>query len=95
MMTNTPSIGKFYDAEEKALIESIESEDYLIGKSGLTDKLLTELQEAAKNTIVDERKKITIRVPQTDLARLKAKAMREGVPYQTAINALIHKYASS
>jgi len=95
MMTNIPSIGKFYDAEEQALVAAIEADDYLVGKSGLTNELMSELKDAAKNTIVDERKKITIRVPQTDLARLKAKAMREGIPYQTAINALIHKYASS
>ena len=94
-MTKIPSIGKFYDAEEQALVERIESDDYLIGKSGITDKSLSELQKAAKNTIADERQKITIRVSQNDLARLKAKAMREGIPYQTAINALIHKYASS
>ena len=94
-MSNAPSIEKHYDAEERALIKSIESDDYLIGESGLTDELLSTLRAAAKKTIVDHRQKITIRVPQTDLARLKAKALREGIPYQTAINALIHKYASS
>ena len=67
----------------------------MIGKSGLSDKFLSEIREAALNTINDERQKITIRVPQADLARLKAKALREGIPYQTAINALIHKYATS
>jgi predicted DNA binding CopG/RHH family protein len=40
----------------------------------------------ARNTINEQRQKISIRVPRTDLARLKAKAMREGIPYQTAIN---------
>jgi len=40
----------------------------------------------------EERQKISLRVPRTDLARLKAKAMRDGVPYQTVINSLIHKH---
>jgi predicted DNA binding CopG/RHH family protein len=94
-MINKPIVKSYVDDEEKKLIDAIESDDYLLGKSGLSDKLLSELREAALNTINDERQKITIRVPQTDLARLKAKALREGIPYQTAINALIHKYATS
>lgn len=43
-----------------------------------------------------QRKKTTmvsIRVRERDLERLRARAEREGLPYQTAINSLIHKYA--
>ncbi len=94
-MSNTPIVKTYIDEEEKNLIDAIDSDDYIIGKSGLTNKLLSKLKESALNTINDKRQKITIRVPQTDLARLKAKALREGVPYQTAINSLIHKYATS
>ncbi|MBI5470633.1 antitoxin [Candidatus Kaiserbacteria bacterium] len=36
---------------------------------------------------------VSIRVREHDLERLRARAEREGLPYQTAINALIHKYA--
>jgi predicted DNA binding CopG/RHH family protein len=94
-MINKPIVKSYVEDEGEKLIDAIESDNYLLGKSGLSDKILSELRESALNTINDERQKITIRVPQTDLARLKAKALREGIPYQTAINALIHKYATS
>jgi|SRR3989344_3701762 len=36
---------------------------------------------------------VSIRVREYDLARLRARSEREGLPYQTLINSLIHKYA--
>ncbi|MFT5258927.1 MAG: putative DNA binding CopG/RHH family protein [Saprospiraceae bacterium] len=93
-MINKPIVKSYVEDEGEKLIDAIESDNYLLGKSGLSDKILSELRESALNTINDERQKITIRVPQTDLARLKAKALREGIPYQATINALIHKYAT-
>ena len=47
--------------------------------------------EIAKNTIA-KNKAITIRLSQRDLMRLKARAMQEGLPYQTLITSLIHKH---
>ncbi|OGG62353.1 hypothetical protein A3C21_04510 [Candidatus Kaiserbacteria bacterium RIFCSPHIGHO2_02_FULL_59_21] len=41
----------------------------------------------------EKTKLVSIRVREHDLARLRAKAEREGLPYQTLINSLIHKYA--
>lgn len=94
-MNNTPSVGAYIDDEEKELIEAIEADDYEFGESRLTPERMEYLQQAARNTMNETRQKISIRVPRTDLARLKAKAMREGIPYQTAINSLIHKYGTS
>ena len=52
------------------------------------------LREVARNTLNPKRKRISISIPETDLARLKARALEEGIPYQTLINSLIHKYVS-
>ena len=41
----------------------------------------------------EKTKLVSIRVREHDLARLRARAEREGLPYQTLINSLIHKYA--
>ena len=60
----------------------------------LTPEKLAEYQAAARATINEARVKITLRLPETDLARLKAKAMREGMPYQTLINSILHKAVS-
>jgi predicted DNA binding CopG/RHH family protein len=37
---------------------------------------------------------ISLRVPAWTLADFKAQAMRDGIPYQTAINMLMHNYAN-
>ncbi len=82
------------DAEEEALALAIEAPDYVLGKSALTPARLTELQEAASRTIADERTKISLRITKSDLARIKAKALEEGLSYQTLINSILHKAVS-
>lgn len=47
---------------------------------------------AARATINDERFKVSLRIPKSDLTRLKSRALQEGIPYQTLINSIIHKY---
>jgi predicted DNA binding CopG/RHH family protein len=39
-------------------------------------------------------KSINLRLSERDLQRIKTKALQEGVPYQTLIASLIHKYAA-
>lgn len=48
------------------------------------------LEEAAKNTL-NKTRNINIRLTERDLHRLKSKAAREGIPYQTLAASLIHK----
>jgi predicted DNA binding CopG/RHH family protein len=93
-MNKEPKIGAYIDDEERELVEAIEADDYEFGESQLTPERIADLQQAARNTLNEQRQKISLRVPRTDLARLKAKAMRDGVPYQTIINSLIHKHVS-
>ena len=93
-MKKEPQIGTYIDDEEKELIEAIELDEYAFGESNLNPEKLGFLKKSAQNTLNDERQKISLRVPKNDLSRLKSMAMREGIPYQTAINALIHKYVS-
>lgn len=47
----------------------------------------------ARNTFL-KNKRINIRISEKDLARLKAKSLEEGIPYQTLVSSLIHKYVS-
>lgn len=50
-------------------------------------------QEAAKNfRLLQETKSITLRVKLEDLIKVKAKAKRSGIAYQTLINLLIRQY---
>jgi predicted DNA binding CopG/RHH family protein len=48
----------------------------------------------ARATMAGERAKISLRVPKRGLTRLKSRALQEGIPYQSLINALIHRYVS-
>ncbi len=86
-------IGRHLDDEEKALVQAFKTSDAPV-KSGLTPARKREIEAMARATMTDERAKISLRVPKRDLTRLKSRALREGIPYQTLINALIHRYVS-
>ena len=49
-------------------------------------------QQAAKGVLDGKRQRISISIPERDLARLKTRAAEEGMPYQTLINSILHKY---
>ena len=48
---------------------------------------------AARRKLDERTKLVSIRVRKNDLEKLRARSEREGLPYQTLINSLIHKYA--
>jgi predicted DNA binding CopG/RHH family protein len=52
-----------------------------------------DVSQCSARTMDGPRVKISLRVPQTDLVRLKARAMREGIPYQTLIKSILHQAA--
>ena len=86
----TPTIGSYMDDEEKALIEQIESDaDKFV--SILTPELAKHYQQSAEYTLGQSRVKISLRVKEGDLLWLKARAAREGIPYQTLINSILHQ----
>ena len=76
------------DRTEREIERSLERGDYapVSGRSGE----LTRARAAARNTVAKNRS-INIRISERDLARLRAAAMREGIPYQTYVASLIHK----
>jgi len=76
--------------DEQALLESLESGEY---ESVLTDKRRKELQAAATHTFKKD-KRINIRISNRDLSAIQAKASEEGLPYQTLVSSIIHKYIS-
>ena len=64
-------------------------------------KSIPNLAQAKKNLAASARTQrektrlVSIRVREHDLARLRTRAEQEGLPYQTLINSLIHKYANA
>lgn len=78
------------DEEEAELIRSTEAGEWVSVDNFEERKAW--LEQAARNTLNPKRKRISIAVPERDLLKLKARALEEGIPYQTLINSLIHKY---
>jgi predicted DNA binding CopG/RHH family protein len=92
-MARAPRIGRFVDGDEQALVEAIGRDDYRPADDAVPQERLDALKAAAQTTIDGERTKISLRIPRADLERLKARALREGMAYQTLINSILHKAA--
>jgi predicted DNA binding CopG/RHH family protein len=75
--------------EEKELLNSIENDEW----KGVRNKkeLIEKLQNAAKNTMLKDQR-MNIRIAKKDLEGLKTKALEEGIPYQTLVSSILHKY---
>lgn len=80
------------DEYEQELEDALEKGEFVSDPDFKNNKKIFE--EAAKRFIeLEESKSITLRVKKKDLIRLKAKAARHNLPYQTLINLLINSYA--
>jgi predicted DNA binding CopG/RHH family protein len=78
------------DAEERDLIESTERGEWV--SVGNIEEQRKFWQEAARKALDGKRRRISISISERDLARLKTRAAEEGMPYQTLINSILHKY---
>lgn len=76
--------------DEQDLLESIEGGEY---ESVLTDERRQQLQAAASQTFKKD-KRINIRISNRDLTAIQSKAFEEGIPYQTLVSSILHKYIS-
>ena len=78
-----------FDEEEQMIIDAIDNDELELRKP--TSKELDFYQETAKNTFKKD-KRITIRLYEHDYDGIQKKAMEMGIPYQTLISGLIHRY---
>ena len=77
--------------EELEILTSYEAEEW---KSiGLNKKIISSYQKSASATLA-KNKRINIRLNQLDLQSLQRKAFEEGLPYQTFISSLLHKFVT-
>jgi predicted DNA binding CopG/RHH family protein len=70
------------------LAKSLEAEE---GVFDLTKKEKKQYEGYARNSLT-KKKRINIRMTERDLKKIQAKAIEEGLPYQSLISMLIHKY---
>ena len=82
---------EFYDDEERKLIAAYERGEFKPVKNQKGAKR-TAVQAAKRYTRKDAR--INIRLSSADLEMLKQRAVEEGLPYQSLIASVLHKYVS-
>lgn len=81
------------DDEERDLMEAWDKAfDEGTVVSHLTSERKAELEEAARNTLNPPKTRITTHLQTRDLSRLKAEALKRGMPYQTLLASIVHQY---
>jgi len=78
------------DAREKELLESVERGEWKSVGGGKHER--TRYTRYAKATFRKDR--LNIRLSSKDLEAIQKRALAEGLPYQTLIASLLHKYAT-
>ncbi len=75
--------------KEKEILDSFEKDEW-ISVANLS-KRKKELVAYARNTMRKD-KRLNIRISERDLLELQRKAVNEGLPYQTYVSSIIHKF---
>jgi predicted DNA binding CopG/RHH family protein/uncharacterized DUF497 family protein len=79
------------DADEKEMLESVERGEWKSAGGGKRER--TRYSRYAKATFRKDRR-LNIRLSSKDLEAIQKRALAEGLPYQTLISSLLHKYAA-
>ena len=81
-----------YSEEELEIVEYIENKN----PKSIADKddKIAKIKSMVSKKY-QQRKAINIKVLESDLELLKARALKEGMPYQTLINSVLHKYVTN
>ncbi len=78
------------DPDDLQLLEDYES-GQLVSVASKAE--LQRLRDSARATAVKD-KRVNIRLSSADLLDIQARALAEGMPYQTLIASVLHKYVS-
>jgi predicted DNA binding CopG/RHH family protein len=81
---------KKLDAYEEEILNVYETGKL---KSVASKSELAKFKAAARSTAVKD-KRVNIRLSSGDLSDIQIKALEEGVPYQTLIASVLHKYVT-
>jgi len=81
--------------DQKIILDDYEEEILSAYEDGVLESVESSVdyQAIARETMKKNRK-INIRISENDLSALQRRAAREGIPYQTLIGSVLHKFAS-
>jgi predicted DNA binding CopG/RHH family protein len=77
--------------EEQEILDSFERGEWVPVRD--LSKRKRDLIRYARNTLKKD-KRLNIRISERDLNELQKKAVSEGLPYQTFVSSIIHKYVN-
>jgi len=80
-----------YDDEELEILDFIENEN---PKSVPDKNIIIENITRSVKAKLNKKKAVSLRIDETDLVKIKNKATEEGIPYQTLISSILHKYVN-
>ena len=80
------------DAEEREILDALDNDQ--LESIANKDAEIKKHQEYATATFKKD-KRINIRISNRDLQALKKRALSEGIPYQTLIASVLHKYVDN
>jgi predicted DNA binding CopG/RHH family protein len=79
------------EADEKDILDSVERGQWRSAR--VPKRVLSRYSSSAKATFNKDRR-LNIRISTKDLEAIQKRALEEGLPYQTLIASLLHKYAA-
>ncbi len=77
--------------------EELEIVDYIENTNPKSVPNLKEEMELITNIVsenVQKKKQVNFRLLESDLEKLKTRALVEGIPYQTLLSSLVHKFVN-
>ena len=77
-----------FDKEELQILRDFERGEFESIRNFQEEK--QKLEEAARKTLQKDRR-INIRISSRDLEKIRKRAAKEGIPYQTLISSTLHK----
>lgn len=89
---NDPFSDLALDEEEQLLESALERGEFEeVSDADATKKMLQGAAERHRQ--LNTSKPVTLRINQLDLIKIKAKAKRNNIPYQTLLGAVVHDFA--
>ena len=79
------------DKEEKEILDAYEKGS--VASIPNVEKEIERYREYAKAAL-QKNKRINIRISERDLIHIQRKAVEEGLPYQTLISSILHKFVA-
>jgi len=79
------------DKEEKEIIQSYKDDEWV----SVSNAAEVSKYKAAANSTFKKDKRVNIRMSERDLELLQERALIEGLPYQTLMSSVLHKYVTN